>query len=910
MKRSLSDSSNCSDDYTVTNSSSTSLASTSSGSHAVSQRNSTNTPKTTDSPNTTIAMTSPIASESDSAIESSAPSVGRFGSTTSVTDLDLDSTVWHSEADDSGLGKIPPTWAAATAAKTADWNRGHPVVVVRDAVKSYGSRASRREVLSHLSMTIREGSIYGLLGASGCGKTTMLSAIVGLKTVDTGMVSVFGGIPGDRSIGIPGKRIGYMPQELALYGEFTIMESLQYFGRIYGMDKASVKKQSAFLLDFLDLPKKNRMVRTLSGGQQRRVSFAVALLHNPELLILDEPTVGVDPMLRQNIWSYLLRLSSEQKKTILITTHYIEEARQANYVGLMRHGKLLAEDSPTQLLTIYGLNTLEEVFLKLCVKEESKNKFKKLSEQEDESEQDDGVFSKLQNLNASIRARSGQKRPHVNGLVYPGLTASTNDHSIQAISYCAKNPSQKLHPDQAKAIRMQHGNNCKVDLNMEAHSIVSTATNGEVVGAAASSSTVNEDIVPVKRKSRFACNMPNPGTMWALVMKNFIKMWRNMMGIMFVFLLPAVEVFFFCIAIGQDPTKLPLGFVNNEMSNFSSMANCSFNASCEFTNLSCRFLKHMEDNDTVTTRYFENESLALEASKQGEIWGYVSIHKNFSTALLARLWQSLEIDSETREQSSIQIHLDMSNQQVGYTLQRFISDTFQDFLKGLLRECSIAEDIADPPIKFNAPIYGPERPNFTEFMAPGIIIIIIFFLAVGLTGEAFIAEKQDGLLDRSWVAGVLPSEIMFSHIATQFLVLLGQTAITLIFILLVFGIPCTGPVGWLIVLTILQGFAGMCFGFLLSTLFSEQTTAMQCAIGSFYPMLLLSGIIWPIEGMPSILQKISWYLPCTAACQAMRDIMARGWTITRPSVYMGIVSSSIWIAVFIIASWLAMRILR
>ena len=107
-----------------------------------------------------------------------------------------------------------------------------------------------------------------------------------------------------------------------------------------------------------------------SGGQKRRVSFAVALLHNPELLILDEPTVGVDPMLRQSIWSHLIKLSTEQKKTILITTHYIEEARQANTVSLMRNGKLLAEESPSYLLNTYGLDTLEQIFLKLCKREE------------------------------------------------------------------------------------------------------------------------------------------------------------------------------------------------------------------------------------------------------------------------------------------------------------------------------------------------------------------------------------------------------------------------------------------------------------------------------------------------------------------------------------------------------------
>lgn len=222
-------------------------------------------------------------------------------------------------------------------------------------------------VLRGLNMNVPYGSIYGLLGASGCGKTTLLKIIIGLIKPDSGFVDVLGQIPGTPGSGIPGTRVGYMPQDVALYSDLTIHEILVYFGRLYFMERRQIEKQIDYLMAILDLPGKERLISTLSGGQMRRVSFAAALIHEPPLVILDEPTAGVDPILRDNIWKHLRNICMRLRITVIITTHYIEEARGAETVGLMRKGQLLAEESPSTLLERYNLATLEDVFLELCV---------------------------------------------------------------------------------------------------------------------------------------------------------------------------------------------------------------------------------------------------------------------------------------------------------------------------------------------------------------------------------------------------------------------------------------------------------------------------------------------------------------------------------------------------------------
>jgi ABC-type multidrug transport system ATPase subunit len=224
-----------------------------------------------------------------------------------------------------------------------------------------------------------------MMGSSGCGKTTLISCLVGVQSVDSGDVKIFGDPIGN----LKNDRIGFMPQETALTRGLMVREVFWFFGKIFGLSESEINEKHRSLSSLLELPEGERIIRNCSGGQQRRISFAVTLLHDPELLILDEPTVGglfleflvdfiqmsttnlllfsVDPLLRERIWDHLVELTRTKNSSILLSTHYIEEARQSNCIGLMRNGVLVAEDSPLNIMETYSL---EEAFLKLSMNQE------------------------------------------------------------------------------------------------------------------------------------------------------------------------------------------------------------------------------------------------------------------------------------------------------------------------------------------------------------------------------------------------------------------------------------------------------------------------------------------------------------------------------------------------------------
>ncbi|CAH2256261.1 jg22621 [Pararge aegeria aegeria] len=512
-----------------------------------------------------------------------------------------------------------------------------PAVVVKRAYKYYGrkDKPDYKPVLEYLDMTVEKGIIYGLLGPSGCGKTTLLSCIVGRRKLDSGEVWVLGGKPGEKGSGVPGPRVGYMPQDIALVAEFTVRDAVYYFGRIYGMKMKKLAEQFDFLTNLLELPSGGRLIKTLSGGQQRRVSLAAALVHEPELLILDEPTVGLDPVLRERIWEFLAD-QARNGTTVIITTHYIDETKQAHK-------------------TIYNSTT------------EAKN---------------------------------------------------------------------------AVAKRI--------------------------------------------------------------------------------------------------------------------------------------------------------------------VYGAVRFPQNFSDALAIRVTEG-RVEDDIIDESTISAWIDMSDHQITNFVKLQLHKAYEAFARRTMRACGKNEELVQIPVRFEKPIYGIADAEIVAYMAPGVMVTIIFFLAAIVTSTLMISDRLEGVWERSAVAGVQPKEMLQVHIVLQSLVILMQTIEMMIVAYLGYNLPYKGSLVTIACLLFLQGLGGMCFGFLLSVLCSSYTVSFFIATGSFYPMILLCGILWPIEGMPNVLRLISFALPFTIPAKSLRDLMEKGSPFTNPDIYGGFLITIAWIVGTLALCFLRLR---
>jgi ABC-2 type transport system ATP-binding protein len=235
------------------------------------------------------------------------------------------------------------------------------VISVRDLVKKFGSFVAN----DNLNFEVYKGEIFGFLGANGAGKTTAIRILSGLSEPTSGKVIV-AGFDANRQAEQIKKNIGYMCQKFSLYEDLTVKENITLYGGIYGMSKSLIRERTHELLEKLHFHEyENRIIGDLPLGLRQKLAFSVAVLHEPKIVFLDEPTGGVDPITRRQFWEMIYETAA-RGITVFVTTHYMDEAEYCDRVSIMSEGKIVALDTPERLKKQYNATSIEEVFIKIA----------------------------------------------------------------------------------------------------------------------------------------------------------------------------------------------------------------------------------------------------------------------------------------------------------------------------------------------------------------------------------------------------------------------------------------------------------------------------------------------------------------------------------------------------------------
>jgi ABC-2 type transport system ATP-binding protein len=235
------------------------------------------------------------------------------------------------------------------------------VIQVENLTKKFGDFTA----VNAINFEVKAGEIFGFLGANGAGKTTAIKMLIGISTPTSGnaQVAEFDVFTNPEAIK---KSIGYMSQKFALYDDLTVKENITFFGGIYGLSRKQIEFKRSQLIEELGLGEiANERVSSLPLGWKQKIAFSVALLHNPKIVFLDEPTGGVDPITRRQFWEMIYR-TANKGTTVFVTTHYMDEAEYCDRVSIMVDGRIEALDTPNKLKTKFGADSMNEVFLKLA----------------------------------------------------------------------------------------------------------------------------------------------------------------------------------------------------------------------------------------------------------------------------------------------------------------------------------------------------------------------------------------------------------------------------------------------------------------------------------------------------------------------------------------------------------------
>lgn len=714
-----------------------------------------------------------------------------------------------------------------------------PIVI---DVRSLSRRFGNLVAVDQVSFTVPKGSIFGLLGPNGSGKSTIIRMLCGVLLPSGGDATVLGFDVRTEAEDIK-RRIGYMSQKFSLYADLTVRENLDFYGRIYGLGPQRLKERCRAVLELTGLTDRlEQPAGTLSGGWKQRLALACSLIHEPELIFLDEPTAGIDPVARRQLWDLLFELAG-RGVTLFVTTHYMDEAERCTEVGYIYQSRLLTLGRPDDLKRLPDVTPAGSKRWEMATTQPAER------------------LAKLRSTPGILDATLFGETIHLlgNAQLSPAelIERAGADPAVSSIREIA--PSlEDVFVTLTKAAeenRVTTAPRPTLESDLESQERRQSSTE----------SVSSTPALPTKRRVKTQARLMHG--CFAMLIKEFFHIQRQRSTIFFMLVVPVMQTLIFGYALDTQIEHIPTVVFDADGRQRARELISTFVNTKQFD-----IVEQVQDDESF------QRSLTSGRAKVG-----IRVPPNYTERLLRG------------EQIPVQVLIDGSDSQVASTALHSASLLGLNLSINLARRTGEALQFAparDASGNIAVPIDMRSRllfnPNLesAHFFVPGLVGIILQLVTLFLTSFSVVRERELGTLEQLFVTPVGRGGILLGKLLPYAIVGTVEMLIVLTVMTFAFQVPIHGNLWLLLGLSMFFIVCALGLGLLVSTLATSQVEAVQFAFVIMLPSVLLSGFMFPRDQMPLPIYLVTFAIPATYYIEILRGVVLRGadfWDLT-PSV--------------------------